>query len=751
MVTKKKKRVFWAGLMLFIMLVNIFGGGGYSFGVRAKEPENTWDFQNNGVLVEQDDIKLKETALEDTYSQDPYGEFDVKLEVEGDVPIVKSEEKLDVVLAIDRSNSMSHHKRMAKAKAAAAAFVDKLLTDGEGNVRTDNKVKVGLVGFGGVNQEKTEPVLEFSPLSDNPSNLKDAVNGYDYYPAGLNSGATFTQAGLMKAYEILQDDNGHNKAIVLISDGEPTYAYDKQYKTVIGNGYDWFLKTIRTTTIAEAGKIKGNNVTIYSLGIGVDETGEGVLKQIATSDDYYSRVAGDAEKLQEELDKVADKIKPSIVNADIELTMNDMVEFKNAADLTEIKVEIKGPDGANQDALTAKADAIKKTVTWDSAAKTLSFGDITLDKGEVLNITYKAELVEAHRDGEWKALNETAVLYPEGKAKDSDKNLDFIIPEVKDIVTTSIIVNKKWEGTPKEGLKVGLFSKESFNSDVPTTSAVMPIAGKDNEEKIIFKNVKLKDDLGNTIEYVAREIDADGKILKGEAGESFILEGKKYNVSYDDDKFIITNTEDKVLTPPDGQTPGTPGSPTEPSKPENPEDKPKPEQPETPKKPEEGNPTEPTTPTDPGTPGQPFVPSTPYTPTEPSTPTEPTVPSTPVTPSIPSVNPPIDVPFTPDRIINEELIPEGDPVFDIVNEGDTPLGKAKVDKKEKTYTFIDDDKAPKGVAKIHDDNTLEVVKVFDDKTPQGRLPKTGGNNGNRLILLGVALFGLGLIIRRKIR
>ena len=28
MVTKKKKRVFWAGLMLFIMLVNIFGGGG---------------------------------------------------------------------------------------------------------------------------------------------------------------------------------------------------------------------------------------------------------------------------------------------------------------------------------------------------------------------------------------------------------------------------------------------------------------------------------------------------------------------------------------------------------------------------------------------------------------------------------------------------------------------------------------------------------------------------------------------------
>ncbi|MGP1432766.1 MAG: hypothetical protein ACTTKP_00600 [Catonella sp.] len=77
--------------------------GGYSFGVRAEEPEKTWAFQKNGELVEQDGIKLKETAVEDTYGQAPYGEFDVKLEVEGDVPIVKSKEKLDVVLAIDCS------------------------------------------------------------------------------------------------------------------------------------------------------------------------------------------------------------------------------------------------------------------------------------------------------------------------------------------------------------------------------------------------------------------------------------------------------------------------------------------------------------------------------------------------------------------------------------------------------------------------------------------------------------------------
>ena len=805
-----------------------FQGGGYSFGVRAEKPGNTWAFQNNGEPVEQDGIKLKETAVEDTYDKDTYGEFDVKLEVEGDVPIVKSEEKLDVVLAIDRSNSMKHNKRMVKAKAAAAAFIDKLLTDGEGKVRTDDKVKVGLVGFGGVNQEKTEPVLEFSPLSNNPSNLKEAVNGYTYYPAGLNSGATFTQAGLMKAYEILQDNNGHNKAIVLISDGEPTYAYkDENHNKVIGNGYDWYLKTIRETTIAEAEKIKGNNVTMYSLGVGVIDKGKKVLQNIATSADYYSDVDDAADNLNAELDKVADKIKPSIVNADIELKMNDMVEFNNSADLTQIKVEIKGADGADQDVLTAKADAIKKTVAWDSDAKTLSFGDITLDKDEVLNITYKAKLVEAHRDGNWKALNAAAVLYTEGKAKDSNKKLNFIIPEVKDkipevndIVTTSIIVNKKWEGKIRDDIKsvtfnvfadgkptnnivtveedsdgkwTGTIALPKYNNgrEINYTLEEQEIDGYERTIKyekdtngnfeflVINKNVEKntftatltkewEGGVGNEVTFIFTDMDGGGstyttKLEKNQFNSAKLWSGTvslpKYNSAGGDAHYLVTEKEIKGFTSnyPNGteisadqpnvtfintKAPITP----DPNKPETPgTDTPDPNKPETP---------DTDTPTNPNNPVLPVVPSTPDNPSEPSTPGEPstpTEPDTPVAPSVPPVNPPIDVPFIPDRIINEELIPEGDPVFDIVNEGDTPLGKAKVDKKEKTYTFIDDDKAPKGVAKIHDDNTLEVLKVFDDKTPQGRLPKTGGNSGNRLILVGVALLGLGMVIRKKIR
>lgn len=188
------------------MLVNIFSGGGYSFGVRAEEPEKTWAFQKNGVLVEQD----------------------------------------------------------------------------------------------GANQEKTGPVLESFSLSNNPSDLKIEINKYTDYPSSENSGCTFTQAGLMKANKLFGDNNTNIKVIVLVSDGEPTYGYDKKYEKVIGNGNNLYLKTIRENTIAEAKKIKGDDnkkVTIYSVSVAVTNTGENILSQISTSPNHYSEVDTQANQI----------------------------------------------------------------------------------------------------------------------------------------------------------------------------------------------------------------------------------------------------------------------------------------------------------------------------------------------------------------------------------------------------------------------------------------------------------------------
>ena len=185
-----------------------------------------------------------------------------------------------------------------------------------------------------------------------------------------------------------------------------------------------------------------------------------------------------------------------------------------------------------------------------------------------------------------------------------------------------------------------------------------------------------------------------------------------------------------------------------------------PEKPSTPATPEAIKPSEPVKPAEPAKPSEsvtPGIPSNtaPSTPSTPSTPgnTTPSTPSVPVTPNttIPTVNPPTNVPFTPERIINSDLIPEGKPVFNIVDNNGNPIGTAEVNKDDGTYTFVDDGRTPQGIAKINKDNSLEVVKVFDEKTPKGTLPTTGGSSENGLVLLGFSLLGLGAIFRRKIK
>ena len=212
------------------------------------------------------------------------------------------------------------------------------------------------------------------------------------------------------------------------------------------------------------------------------------------------------------------------------------------------------------------------------------------------------------------------------------------------------------------------------------------------------------------------------------------------------------------------ENPSTPATPVaiQPEKPSTPATPVaiQPEKPSTPATPEAIKPSEPVKPAEPAKPSEsvtPGIPSNtaPSTPSTPSTPgnTTPSTPSVPVTPNttIPTVNPPTNVPFTPERIINSDLIPEGKPVFNIVDNNGNPIGTAEVNKDDGTYTFVDDGRTPQGIAKINKDNSLEVVKVFDEKTPKGTLPTTGGSSENGLVLLGFSLLGLGAIFRRKIK
>ena|GEM_PF-451585 len=595
---RKRKRSLLAKFMVLFMIINLLSGVNPSV-VKADETK-TWGFDNNGKTAGNQQVRLVETGVEDTYED---GKFDVKLEVEGSVETIANNEKLDIVLVVDRSGSMNSHDRMENAKKAAKNFVDKLIDGGNG------KVRIGLVSYAGVKKDKygnEVPELTTTVLQDNSSNLNSIINGYNAY-SGKAAG-TFTQAALREANKLFEN-NDNEKIIVLISDGLPTYSYNnktkpdykqiqKANKNEYKEGYEiwsvpvnengkldtkewkkgyradsyetgWFLKTKWTyvpyyvklipliegkggstsvddkaRTISEAKSIKDKGVRIFSVGIGVDNEGEGLLRNVA-SQGHYSDANGSASDLGKLLNEIADQLKFAVSNADLELVMNDKVEFKNADDLKKIEVKV---ENKNSGAETAdKSRAIKKTAKWDATTKTLSFSGITLDKDEVLNIKYKAELVETYKDGGFKPLNASAVLYPKGKQAESDNKLEFNIPNVKDMKTVNLTINKQWVGGK---VPAGVESVK-FNINAGNTELEEVVEVRSNENWIGKYNALPKYKDGTPIAYAVKEVKGANYEIVGEIKKDATSEGFTFTATNRNTETINFTVKKDWSTTPD--------------------------------------------------------------------------------------------------------------------------------------------------------------------------------------------------------
>ena len=577
---RKRRRTFLARFMVLFMIINLLSGVNPS--VLKADETKTWGFDNNGETSRNNQVRLVETGVEDTYED---GKFDVKLEVEGSVETVTNNEKLDVVLVVDRSGSMKEENRMENAKTAAKQFVDKLIDGGNG------KVRVGLVSYGGkIKDEYGNEVPNYTsnPLQNDKNTLKRIIDGYNAYE-GEGAG-TFTQAALREANKLFEANN-NKKILVLISDGLPTYSYrgdsildfyqiEKAHKNVTKEGYEiwsvpvnkkskydadkwekgyrtdsyetglfwttkwtyvpYYVKLIpviegtgkktsandKARTIDEANSIKDKGVRIFSVGIGVDNNGKDLLTKVATPGNYNdaNSSAGNLGKL---LNEIADQLKFAVSNGDLELVMNDKVEFKNADDLK--KIEVKVINNKTNSEITSKSNAIKNSAKWNEISKTLAFSGITLDKDEVLNIKYNAELVETHKDGEFKPLNAKAVLYPKGKVAEPNSVLNFIIPNVKDKKTVNLVINKRWLGAVPTGVESVKFNIYGGNTAL---NEVAEVKVSENWATSVKGLPRYKD--GKAINYTVKEVKGKnyeivGVIKKEATPEGFIFTATNRN------------------------------------------------------------------------------------------------------------------------------------------------------------------------------------------------------------------------------
>ncbi|AVM68673.1 hypothetical protein C3V36_05080 [Lachnospiraceae bacterium oral taxon 500] len=466
-----KRKSMLAKLMVLIMTVNLLQGM-VTLPITAEAGE-TDHVKNLGAVNgagNNEGITIEEYVTD--YNN---GQFKVNLKVNGAESTTQQIGKLDVFLLIDRSGSMNDHNRMKNAKKAAKSFVDKLLITGKDNVR------VGVVSF--ASDHGAAAVSVDHGLSTNKPALKTAIDGI------IAVGGTYVDKGLeaVKEQFRLYGHSDARKIVILIADGQPTFAYEREEKKVNSNlpaaGYEiWHhegsltnqslwnkdygnntnsykVKLVHGTehigngnntgdigrvarnTIMTADDLKAANIEIIPVGIDMTTgTERHFMTLVSSTGQYYN-----ANTTASNLDKILNDLHQTITTAKVRdgvmtVPVSDKINF--SGELDKIKISV-----INTNTNQPIANNISKK--WDSTKRIITLDKITLKKNEQLLVTYPASLKEEWMDHAWHevTVDRKTVLKPMLSSPETDV-MAFKVPEVKDFKSVDIVVNKTWTVNP---------------------------------------------------------------------------------------------------------------------------------------------------------------------------------------------------------------------------------------------------------------------------------------------------------------
>lgn len=229
----------------------------------ATGEESNKTYNDKNTATQETGVTASKTALENDD-----GTYTITLKVDGRTKTETGKQNLpaDIVLVVDTSTSMldkvgkgrQSTTRLAIAKTAAANFASGLMD-------ASDAIRIGLYDFSGSNRTNV-------PLTSNKSTITQAIQNLRT-PEWYNQDGTNYTLGLNGAKDILQaSEEGRQKFIVFISDGEPTY----------GDGINVSKNLIK------------QGVTILTVGVDIKySSAEKALKKISSKDKndnpyYYS-------------------------------------------------------------------------------------------------------------------------------------------------------------------------------------------------------------------------------------------------------------------------------------------------------------------------------------------------------------------------------------------------------------------------------------------------------------------------------
>lgn len=389
------------------------------------------------------------------------GIYEITLTIQGK----NFETNSDVVLVIDKSDSMNDDDKLLDTKKAAIAFGEKLLTKG-------STTRIAIVTYA-----ETAASINNGHFytADELDAFKSQINGIKA------SGGTNQQAGIHVAQQLLDSDSpvGNLKNIVILSDGVPTYSYaitgsitctrdayverdfkhvDYVYATMdvdwstanivcnhnnrIGSGYGIGVKkqpglsvnscgkyssyiSHGIATIWEAKQAKATGTTIFSVALQVDTEGENILKACATdpTKGYYAIGKNDnvETKLKDAFTAIAGSIAIAAKNGKVTDPMSDYVSLDFTGNPVVTSDEAVYKNG-QADVYLSQGTVTRneQTLSWD-------VGNINEDSPAIMK--YRVHLNDNVESGNTYPTNKTTTFnYTDYQGNPAEK--EFPIPTV---------------------------------------------------------------------------------------------------------------------------------------------------------------------------------------------------------------------------------------------------------------------------------------------------------------------------------
>lgn len=393
--------------------------------------------------------------------------FQVQLDTIGDA--IKTNEKADIVLVLDRSASMrektggwwSTTTRWDQLNSAVTTFANDLLSD------KGMDVQIGLVGFHSMGSKDDTARAEVATFGTSEfTSSSTAVTSHTLVkdtPPDDRGTPTFigVDAGVNLLHKGAGARNDAQKIMITITDGQPTYRPGSNYNfstitpTTDSTNHIKYYSTSRISGNGQGDQSSGNVTHItgvyknypntatetkaatsfYSVGFHTGETANNVVKTLGREGAY---AASDVASLIIALKKSVVSLVNTIANATITDPLSEYVELVGNVTGTGLYL--------NGGGITTTDQSFNQAITLSTTGNQITASNVTLGSDsngrQGYRITYKVKLKDEFHTGKFYPTNGTTYI-----ANGAKGNHYYAVPSIRTAPTPVTVTFNKTNGS----------------------------------------------------------------------------------------------------------------------------------------------------------------------------------------------------------------------------------------------------------------------------------------------------------------